>query len=118
MIMLLRMATLRKRGSSGTGEQCQTRHALTAIRSRRAVEVWKMLGDVDSGRLGRRLFNTLAEGDPTPDERREIGNTHIKGKGEVQSCGNYRRIKLMTHTMKMGERVVGRQIRAVINIGK
>jgi len=34
-----------------------------------------------------------------------------KNKGDIQSCTNYRRIKLMSHTKKLWERVIERRIR-------
>ena len=39
-----------------------------------------------------------------------------KNKGDVQSCSNYRGIKLMSHTMKIWERVIDGRIRKDINI--
>lgn len=37
-------------------------------------------------------------------------------KGDVQNCGNCRKIKLMSHAMKMWERVVQARIGAEVNI--
>jgi len=34
-----------------------------------------------------------------------------KNKGDAQSCGNYRGIKLLSHTMKLWERVIEARIR-------
>jgi len=34
-----------------------------------------------------------------------------KNKGDIQSCANYRGIKLISHTMKLWERVIERRIR-------
>ena len=34
-----------------------------------------------------------------------------KEKGDIQDCGNYRGIKLMTHTMKIWERIIRRWLR-------
>ena len=43
---------------------------------------------------------------------------HIyKEKGDIQDCGNYRRIKLMPHTMKIWERIIDRRLREEIYIG-
>ena len=47
-----------------------------------------------------------------PEEWRN--NTQIplfKNKGDAQICGNYRGIKLLSHTMKLWERVIERRIR-------
>ena len=37
-------------------------------------------------------------------------------KGDVQSCTNYRGIKLMSHTMKIWERVVEARLRQEVDI--
>ena len=35
----------------------------------------------------------------------------FKNKGDVQSCSNYRGIKLIGHTMKLWERIIERRLR-------
>ncbi|CAO1939222.1 unnamed protein product [Urochloa humidicola] len=40
----------------------------------------------------------------------------FKNKGDVQSCTNYREIKLMSHTMKLWERVIEHRLRRVTNV--
>ena len=40
-----------------------------------------------------------------------------KEKGDIQDCGNYRGIKLMSHTMKIWERIIGRMRRGDTTIG-
>ena len=40
-----------------------------------------------------------------------------KEKGDIQGCGNYRGIKLMSHTMKIWERIIGRRLREETTIG-
>ena len=40
----------------------------------------------------------------------------VQNKGVVQSFGNYRGIKLMSHIIKLGERVVEARPRAELNI--
>ncbi|KAJ0851513.1 hypothetical protein HanPSC8_Chr13g0592981 [Helianthus annuus] len=37
-----------------------------------------------------------------------------KNKGDVQCCGNYRGIKLLSHTMKLWERIIETRIRREI----
>ena len=47
-----------------------------------------------------------------PDEwRRSTLISIYKNKGDIQSCANYREIKIMSHTMKLWERVIERRIR-------
>ncbi|KAF3650426.1 Mitochondrial arginine transporter BAC1 [Capsicum annuum] len=42
----------------------------------------------------------------------------VKNKGDVQSCNNYRGIKLLSHTMKIWERVVERRLRKIVPISE
>ena len=40
-----------------------------------------------------------------------------KEKGDIHDCGNYRGIKLMSHTMKIWERIIDRRLREETTIG-
>ena len=40
----------------------------------------------------------------------------FKNKGDVHSCGNYRGIKLLSHTMKVWERIVEARLRGEVTI--
>jgi hypothetical protein len=52
-----------------------------------------------------------------PDEwRRSILVPIFENKGDVQSCTNYRGIKVMSHTMKLWERIIGHHLRGVTNV--
>jgi hypothetical protein len=52
-----------------------------------------------------------------PDEwRRGILVPIYKNKGDVQSCTNYRGIKLMSHTMMLWERIIEHRLRGVTNV--
>ena len=42
----------------------------------------------------------------------------FKGKGDVMSCESYRGVKLLEHAKKIVEKVLGKQIRAPINLNK
>ncbi|XP_026444841.1 uncharacterized protein LOC113345263 [Papaver somniferum] len=54
-----------------------------------------------------------------PDEwRRSIIVLIFKNKGDIQSCSNYRGIKLMSHTMKLWERVIDRRLRGKSSVTK
>jgi hypothetical protein len=64
-----------------------------------------------------RLFNRILEEERMPEERTKSTLVPIyKNKGDVQSCSNYRGIKLMSHAMKIWERVIDGRIRKDINI--
>ena len=70
------------------------------------VEVWKCLGE--SGlKFLTKLYNRTMENERMPEEWRDSVLIPIfKNKGDVQSCSNYRGIKLISHTMKLWERIV------------
>ena len=52
-----------------------------------------------------------------PDEWRKSTLVPIfKGKGDVQECGNYRGIKLISHSMKIWERTIERRLRQEVTI--
>ena len=52
------------------------------------------------------------------DEWRSILFSIFKNKGDIQSCTNYRGIKLMSHTMKLWERVIEHRLRRMTNVSK
>ena len=66
-----------------------------------------------------KLFNLifLANKIPAP-WRRSILVPIFKNKGDVQSCTNYHEIKLMSHTMKLWERVIEHRLRRMTNVAK
>ncbi|AQL05931.1 Retrovirus-related Pol polyprotein LINE-1 [Zea mays] len=52
-----------------------------------------------------------------PDEwRRSMLVPIFKNKGDVQSCTNYRGIKLMSHIMKLSERVIEHRLRKMMSV--
>jgi hypothetical protein len=82
------------------------------------MEVWRTLGDVAIVWLTK-LFNFIFRSNKMPDEwRRSILVPLFKNKGDVQSCTNYQRIKLMSHTMKLRERIIEHRLRRVTNVTK
>ncbi|KAK3558847.1 hypothetical protein QTP86_028719, partial [Hemibagrus guttatus] len=101
----------------------EVRKALKRMKSGKAVgpddipvEVWKCLGEAAVEFLTS-LFNRVLESERMPEEwRRSVLVLIFKNKGDVQSCSNYRGIKLMSHTMKLWERVVEARLRKVVEI--
>ncbi|KAK3572337.1 hypothetical protein QTP86_030209 [Hemibagrus guttatus] len=101
----------------------EVRKALKRMKSGKAVgpddipvEVWKCLGEAAVEFLAS-LFNRVLESERMPEEwRRSVLMPIFKNKGDVQSCSNYRGIKLMSHTMKVWERVVEARLRKVVEI--
>ena len=41
-----------------------------------------------------------------------------KNKGDIQDCNNFRGIKLLSHTMKLWERVIERRLRKDVSISE
>jgi hypothetical protein len=64
------------------------------------VEVWKCLGDIAIVWLTK-LFNHIFQSNKMPNEWRNTLVPIFKNKGDIQSCTNYRGIKLMSYTMKL-----------------
>ncbi|KAK3517122.1 hypothetical protein QTP86_003959, partial [Hemibagrus guttatus] len=101
----------------------EVRKALKRMKSGKAVgpddipvEVWKCLGEAAVEFLAS-LFNRVLESERMPEEwRRSVLVPIFKNKGDVKSCSNYRGIKLMSHTMKLWERVVEARLRKVVEI--
>ncbi|KAK3560019.1 hypothetical protein QTP86_033818 [Hemibagrus guttatus] len=101
----------------------EVRKALKKMKSGKAVgpddipvEVWKCLGEAAVEFLTS-LFNRVLESEKMPEEwRRRVLVPIFKNKGDVQNCRNYRGIKLMSHTMKLWERVVEARLRKVVEI--
>ena len=82
------------------------------------VEVWKCMGKMEIKFLTR-LFNRLLMGEWMPEEwRRSVLIPIYKNKGDAQYCGNYRGIKLMSHTMKVWERIIETSLRDRVEISK
>ncbi|KAK3563208.1 hypothetical protein QTP86_018266, partial [Hemibagrus guttatus] len=101
----------------------EVRKALKRMKSGKAVgpddipvEVWKCLGEAAVEFLAT-LFNRVLDSERMPEEwRRSVLVPIFKNKGDVQSCSNYSGIKLMSHTMKVWERVVEARLRKVVEI--
>ncbi|KAK3510739.1 hypothetical protein QTP70_021324 [Hemibagrus guttatus] len=68
-------------------------------------------------REGEKDLYRVLESERMPEEwRRSVLVPIFKNKGDVQSCSNYRGIKLMSHTMQLWERVVDARLRKVVEI--
>ncbi|XP_016452477.1 uncharacterized protein LOC107777029 [Nicotiana tabacum] len=82
------------------------------------VEFWKNVGRADLEWLTR-LFNIIIRTKRMLDEWRWSTMIPLyKNKGDIQSCNNYRGIKLLSHTMKVWERVVEVRVRTSVSISK
>jgi len=82
------------------------------------VEVWKSLGIIGIEYLKQEL-NKIMEEEKIPDEWRKSTLIPIfKNKGDIMECGNYRGIKLMSHSMKLYERVQESRLRNIVEISE
>ena len=82
------------------------------------IEVWKRMGEMGIKFLTR-LFNRQLVGERLPEEwRKSVFIPIYKKKGDAQCCGNYRGIKLMSHPMKVWERIIEARLRDRIEISK
>src|SRR6266540_1175611 len=80
------------------------------------IEVWRCLGDRAIVWLTK-LFNLIFRLNKMPEEwRRSILVPIFKNKGDIQSYPNYRGIKLMSHMMKLWERVIEHRLRRVTSV--
>lgn len=79
------------------------------------AELWKILGEAGQ-RFLTILFNKISnEGIPSA-WRKSYLIPFYKNKGDVRSCGNYRAIKLISHTLKIWERIVNDRLLATTSI--
>jgi hypothetical protein len=60
------------------------------------IELWKCLGDIAIVWLTK-LFNHIFGSNKMPDEWRSTLVPILKDKGDIQSCTNYRGVKLTSH---------------------
>ncbi|ONM20364.1 hypothetical protein ZEAMMB73_Zm00001d005126 [Zea mays] len=80
------------------------------------IDVWRCLGDIAIVWLTK-LFNTIFRTNRMPDEWQWSTLVPIfKNKGDVQSCTNYHGINLMSHTMKLWERVIEHRLRKMTSV--
>ena len=103
----------------------EVKNALRRIKKGKAVgpdelpvEVWKCMGKMGIEFLTR-LFNRLLMSERMPEEwKRSVLIPIYKNKRDEQCCGNYRGIKLMSHTIKIWERIIEARLRDKVEISK
>ena len=62
------------------------------------------------------MNEVMNKGMPSSWRYSEI-NPIYKGKGSVLECGNFRGIKLISHTIKLWERIIENRIREIVELG-
>ncbi|KAL1446260.1 hypothetical protein WDU94_015584, partial [Cyamophila willieti] len=79
-------------------------------------ELWKACNE-DGIEWLTLLLNKIIMGDLLPNRmRNSFTLPFFKNKGDSRDCGNYRGISLLSHTMKIYERVIENRLRKIINI--
>ena len=78
---------------------------------------------VASGKIREKVLMNLRqrilEGRGLPDEwKTNVIVPIFKRKGDVMSCGSYRGVKVLQHSMKIVERILERRIRTRVNLNK
>jgi hypothetical protein len=104
-------------------QEAEIREALKRMKGGKAmgpdgipIEVWRCLGARAIVWLTK-LFNLIFRSNKMPEEwRRSILVPIFKNKGDVQSYTNYHGMKLMSHTMKLWERVIEHRLRRVTRV--
>ena len=82
------------------------------------MEAWIALGNKGVEFLVN-FFNRLLQAKKMPDEWRRSELVPLyKGKGDIKECANYRGIKLMSHTIKLWERVIEARIGKEVTIAE
>lgn len=82
------------------------------------ADCWKSIGDFGVRWLTR-LMNRILEDGKMPDAWRKSEIVLIyKGKGDVRECGNYRGIKLLSHSMKLYEKMLDRRLRECVTLNE
>lgn len=80
------------------------------------VEFWRYVGRAGLEWLTE-LFNIIFRTKEMPEEWRWSTMIPIyKNKGDIQNCNNYGGIKLLSHTMKVWEKVVQVRVRRLVSI--
>ena len=73
----------------------------------------------DGDKVFARLFKRLLMDERMPEEwRRSVLIPIYKNKEDAQCCGNYRGIKLMSHTMNVWERIIETRLKDRVEISK
>ncbi|KAF3676132.1 putative pre-mRNA-processing factor 6-like [Capsicum annuum] len=82
------------------------------------VEFWKFVGEAGVRWLTA-LFNEIFRTTKMPEAWRWSTMIPLyKNKGDIQCCNNYRGIKLLSHSMKIWERVVEVRLRRIVSISE
>uniref|UniRef100_A0A183GWI8 Reverse transcriptase domain-containing protein n=1 Tax=Heligmosomoides polygyrus TaxID=6339 RepID=A0A183GWI8_HELPZ len=82
------------------------------------VEAWKVLGDLGVNWLTQFLNRITKKGKMPDDWRKSTIVPIFKQKGDASECSSFRGIKLISHTMKIYERLVDSRLREMVHISQ
>lgn len=100
----------------------EVRKAISKMKNHKATgpdhvpaELWKLL-ETDGEIWLSCLFNRILDDGEMPDAwRKSTLVPFYKNKGDVRDCGNFRGIKLTSHTLKIWERVLSERLQSLVN---
>ena len=81
------------------------------------LEMWKCLGEEGIDMLWDMMQRTYEQEKILMEWRDSVIVPTYKEKGDIQDCGNCRGIKLMSHAMKILERIIERRLTEETSIG-
>ena len=100
----------------------EIRKQLDKLKNRKAngpdnlpIELWKLVGDAGIESLETTTNEIMSRGMPSSWRFSEISPIY-KDTCSVLDCGNYRGIKLMSHTMQLWERIIENRIREIVEL--
>ncbi len=79
------------------------------------IEAIMVVAEVKPELLAYILQRIMADGIPDSWKKSKLIPI-FKNKGDIIECNNYRGIKLMSHFMKLWERVIEARLREIVNI--
>ena len=80
------------------------------------IEVWKKIGEEGIVFLKKELNEMLRSGMPSSWRLSEV-TPLFKEKGYILECSNYRGMKLMSHTLKLLERIIDQRLSTIVELG-
>ena len=82
------------------------------------VAVWKSLGEERVDMLLDLLQKIFEQENMPRGMEGQCDCTNRQREGDIQNCGKYRCIKIITHTMKIWERIIDRRLMEETSIGE
>ena len=80
------------------------------------IEVWKKMGEEGVVFLNKEFNEILTSGIPSSWRLSEV-TPLFKGKRSILECSNYRGIMLISHTLKLLERIIDQRLSTIVELG-